>query len=68
MRVDQMGVNRYSGLYVFGRAHVDMGMPCMSVLSDGVTRPTQDRFSKMADVVSSFGYAGIIQSPDEAPP
>ena len=33
MRVDQMGVNPYDGLYVCGRAHVDMGHACMSVIS-----------------------------------
>ena len=33
MRVDQMGVNPYDGLYVCGRTHVDMGHACMSVIS-----------------------------------
>ena len=33
MRVDQMGVNPYDGLYVCGHAHVDMGCACMSVIS-----------------------------------
>jgi len=33
MRVDQMGINPYDGLYVCGRAHVDMGHACMGVIS-----------------------------------
>ena len=36
IRVDQMGVNPYDGLCVCGRAYVDMGHVCMSVISGDI--------------------------------